>query len=206
MKRDDVINKLIRPYKTNLPKEKVMKKALHSKTGTRSSFMINTYGCEKCLIRDNCSYYPHANGICARRSKMYIDYFKQGKDDTIPLMIDQLAKISAECDIELEKGIQLGSMTEDFFRLSSLKMLLQEKINKATQGTKVKVEHSWFDEMRTINTEANVIEVEEDGTIKQDSNNGEPGTERGLLEEVKRSREVSRRVQDNKQGMEKKTD
>ena len=163
MKKEDVVKKLIDPLKTTRPARELKKAYKNAKHGLwcNSPFLRKSYGCERCAVKEHCEDYPHANGICIRRGKMYIEYFKAGKGDVVPLMIDQLAKVSTEMDIEHEKGIGLGKMTEEYFRLNYLSMQLKERINKATEGIKMKVEHTYFDEMRTIITEK-VVEVKDE--------------------------------------------
>ena len=111
MNKEEVIKKLISPLRTDLSKDTLKRRFSSAIHGTRSQFLIKSYGCERCAIKDNCESYPHANGMCMRRGKMYVEYFKAGKSDLVPLMIDQLAKVSTEMDIEHEKGIKFGKMT-----------------------------------------------------------------------------------------------
>ena len=161
MEKDKEIKEIINPQKTNIHFKSLQKRMRSSVTGDHSKFLINCYGCEKCILKENCEYYPHTNGICRRRSSMYAQYLRAGKGEVVPIMIDQLAKMSMERDIEHEKGMLEGKLTEEYFRLAHLCIMLQERIHKATEGTKLKVEHthSWVDELRDAINPKKVVEV-----------------------------------------------
>lgn len=161
--KDEVIDKLINPYRSHIHNKTLKRKMNRAVDGGGSKTLIKYYGCHSCALKDHCEYYPHANRICVRRAKLYVEYFKAGKSDIVPLMIDQLAKLSVERDIEHEKGMVHGKLTDEFFRLNYLCMQLQERIHKATEGTKLRVEHTWLDELRSaVNVTRRVIDEHED--------------------------------------------
>lgn len=183
--RGKEVKELIDPQRTNIHPKTLQRKMRSAKDGMRGKFLIGAYGCGACVLKKNCSQYPASKGICAVRAQLYVDYLKSGKGEIVPLMIDTLAKLSMERDIEQRKGIESGRMTEDYFKLSHLCIKLQEKIQNATVGTKatIKHEHSWLEEIRDA--------VNVGGRIIDDNNSSEPGTEEDLPGEVSESQEIS---------------
>jgi len=183
MDKNEIINTLLEPNRTNTNNIKLKREFQAATDGMRSSWLITNYGCERCAINKMCEYYPHSNKMCVKRGKLYVEYFKAGKGEVVPLMIDQLAKLSTERDIEHQKGIEKGTLTEEYFRLNYLCMLLQEKIHKATEGTKLKVEHTWIDELRNAKK---IIDTEYGS-----HNSSKSGTEKEISGEVSESSEDS---------------
>lgn len=174
MNKNEEIKKIIDPHRTFLHPRKMKLMLRGATVGTSSKFLIEAYGCKKCVLQEHCEYFPHTNGICGRRSAMYVEYLKAQKGEIVPLMIDQLAKLSVERDLEHHKCIESGSLSEEYFKLNYLCMNMQEKIHRATEGTKLKIEHTWIDELRNARK---IVEVEGD-------NSSEPGPTEELQSEV----------------------
>lgn len=173
--------KLIEPKKTKIHPKSLQRKMRSAKDGMRGQFLVGAYGCGACSLKEHCSEYPASKGICTVRAKMYVEYLKAGRGEIVPIMTDTLAKLSIERDIEQTKGIEQGKLTEEFFKLSHLCIKLQEKIQNATIGSKIKVEHSWVDELRdAINITAKVKD-------EPDNNPSKQGTEENLREKVPES-------------------
>ncbi len=172
------MKELIEPKRTGLHPKTLKSKVKLTKDGQTSHFLIGAYGCSSCVLKENCPDFPHSKGICLTRSRMYATYLRAGTGEILPIMADQLAKHSMERDIEHRKGIQQGKMTEDFFRHAHLCVSLSEKIHRAQEGTKLKIEytHRWIDELRDA--------INVTGEVKDDNNSGESRTEEDLQGEV----------------------
>lgn len=172
------MKELIDPKRTRLHHKTLQNKMAGAKHGQMSEFLKGAYGCGACVLKENCPDFPNSKGICLTRSRMYALYLKAGSGEILPIMVDQLAKHLMEKDIEHKKGIKQGKMTEDFFRHAHLCVSLSEKIQRAQEGSKIKIEHTykWIDELRDA--------INVTGKVKDDNNSGESRTEEDLQGEV----------------------
>jgi len=116
--------------RTLLHPKQLQKRFRNFSSGLRSKFLVKNFGCHNCPARVYCPDYPHTNGICGDRAKLYGEYFKAGKGEILPLLLEQLSLLRTEMDIEYAKCIQEGRFSKEFFELSDQTMSLYKIINK----------------------------------------------------------------------------
>ena len=107
----------------------------------KHSFMGKHFGCQTCLIKDECRDYPHANGGCAERYQYVAHFYKRGKSEMLPLLKERAIKleIMAEEMQRQDYANNKGRLLPDTLALMNISNRLALEVQKLEYGTKVNI-------------------------------------------------------------------